>query len=73
MILLMAKFSSSVPFLYADDFMFLKVIKCVADSETLQADIGRIYCWRKANGIELNASKYFQMSFIRKVNQFSYN
>lgn len=59
--------------IYADDIKcFLHVTSCF-DPTTVQHDLDRILEWTHQNGLNLNASKCFSMSFHKTNPVFDYN
>lgn len=59
---------SSQCLLYADDLKIFKQISSVRDIMDLQNDLDRIVSWSDLNGLPLNVSKCFSMSFHRLRN-----
>lgn len=63
--------------LFADDVKLFFRIETIADARQLQCDIDTIVSWCHSNGLSLNASKCFLISFTRRrettFQYFNYN
>ncbi|CAH2092234.1 unnamed protein product [Euphydryas editha] len=58
-------FKYSIPYMFADDFKFLKVIDSVVDVNRVQDDLVVLFNWCNANGMVLNTDKCYFISFTR--------
>lgn len=59
--------------IYADDIKIFSRISCVTDCENIQRDLDSLEMWCSTNGLSLNASKCYVMSYTRKKNPVLFN
>jgi len=58
---------------FADDLKIMKIVKSIADAESLQNDLNNLYKWCLHNKLYLNISKCFVMSYFRSSIPLIYN
>lgn len=61
-------FCCSIPYLYADDLKFSRVIESPADVCLLQSDVDRLQEWCSDNLMNLNIKKCLHIKFSRNLN-----